>query len=112
MFPQTLTDDTVEWLQETFAALSNQTRLRILHTLTLDEMCVNDLCDAVGASQSQVSHQLRILRDRRLVKYRRAGNQVFYRVDDEHVTGILDEAMAHLEQVRVGMPANGSYTRP
>jgi DNA-binding transcriptional ArsR family regulator len=99
-----LTNETTKWLQETFAALANQTRLRILHVLTQQEMSVNQLCEFVGASQSQVSHQLRILRDRRLVRYRRYGNQVFYSVDDAHVSNLFREALSHLDHVRSGLP--------
>lgn len=101
---ETLPEETTQWLQETFAALANQTRLRILYALTQQEMSVNQLCDYVGASQSQVSHQLRILRDRRLVQYRRYGNQVFYSVDDQHVANLFSEALSHLKHVRVGLP--------
>lgn len=79
-----------------FAVLADQTRVRILHALTLaDELCVCDLAWLVGMSISAVSHQLRFLRDRSIVERRRVGRLVYYRVVDPHVGHVLADAVAH-----------------
>ena len=64
----------------------------------LEEMCVCDLSELIGVSQSAVSHQLRSLKLSRLVKYRREGKSIFYSLDDDHVRSILAEGMAHIEE--------------
>ena len=79
-----------------FATMGDPSRLEILLTLVEREQCVHDLTKAVGMSQSAVSHQLRILRDRKLVRTRRNGRQIFYRLDDAHVTALLSLATDHL----------------
>jgi ArsR family transcriptional regulator, lead/cadmium/zinc/bismuth-responsive transcriptional repressor len=67
-------------------------------------MCVRDLAILVGVSESAVSHQLRFLRDRRLVKPRREGNIIYYAVDDQHVIALFKEADYHIDHVRQGLP--------
>jgi len=89
---------------ETFRALADPTRARILHALTQRPLCVRDLTLVVGISESGVSHQLRLLRDRRLVKAQRKGNLVVYQVDDPHVTALFREADYHIDHVRQGLP--------
>src|SRR6266702_4675193 len=91
-------------LVETFQALADPTRARILYALTQRPMCVRDLAILVGVSASAVSHQLRFLRDRRLVKPRREGNMMYYRVDDAHVAAFFREAAYHIDHVRRGLP--------
>ncbi len=91
-------------LVETFEALADLTRARILHTLMQRPMCVRDLAILVEVSESAVSHQLRFLRDRRLVKPRRAGNVIYYAVDDHHVAALFKEADYHVDHVRKGFP--------
>jgi ArsR family transcriptional regulator, lead/cadmium/zinc/bismuth-responsive transcriptional repressor len=91
-------------LVETFQALADLTRARILYTLTQRPMCVRDLAILVGVSESGVSHQLRFLRDRRLVKPRREGNVIYYAVDDHHVAALFKEADYHVDHVRQGLP--------
>jgi DNA-binding transcriptional ArsR family regulator len=83
-------------LAETFKALSDPTRIRIVSLLIGSELCVCDLAAALGMSQSAVSHQLRILRDRRLVRWRRDGRQVFYALDDEHVAHLYRRSLEHV----------------
>ncbi len=78
-----------------FSALSDPTRLRILDALSVTELCVCDLAEVCGISQSGVSHQLRLLRDRGLVVFRRDGNRAVYRLADDHVTALLDQGLAH-----------------
>ncbi len=91
-------------LVETFQALADLTRARILYTLMQRPMCVRDLAILVGVSESAVSHQLRFLRDRRLVKPRREGNVIYYAVDDHHVAALFKEADYHVDHVRQGFP--------
>jgi len=83
-------------LAETFKALSDPTRVRIVSLLAEAELCVCDLAAALGMSQSAVSHQLRTLRNLRLVRRRRQGRQVFYALDDEHVTDLFWRGLDHV----------------
>jgi DNA-binding transcriptional ArsR family regulator len=91
-------------LVETFEALADLTRARILYALIQQPLCVRDLAILVGISESAVSHQLRFLRDRRLVKPRRAGNVMYYTIDDHHVAALFKEADYHIDHVRQGLP--------
>lgn len=86
---------TVEAVCETFRAVADPTRLRIVFALSAGELCVCDLAAALGMSASAVSHQLRLLRGLRLVRRRRVGRNVFYTLDDGHVLRLLREAAAH-----------------
>jgi len=78
-----------------FSALADPTRLRIIEALAAGELCVCDLAELSGVSQSGVSHQLRLLRDRELVAFRRDGNRAVYRLADEHVRSMLAQGLAH-----------------
>jgi DNA-binding transcriptional ArsR family regulator len=89
---------------ETFEALADPTRARILYALIQQPLCVRDLAILVGVSESAVSHQLRFLRDRRLVKPRREGNVIYYTIDDHHVAALFKEADYHIDHVRQGLP--------
>jgi ArsR family transcriptional regulator, lead/cadmium/zinc/bismuth-responsive transcriptional repressor len=89
---------------ETFQALANPTRAKILYALTRRPLCVRDLAILVGVSESAISHQLRLLWDRRLVKPRRAGNVITYALDDHHVAALFREAEYHADHVRAGLP--------
>ncbi|OEU73008.1 MAG: transcriptional regulator [Desulfuromonadales bacterium C00003093] len=80
---------------EIFKMLADPNRLRLLHALTQEELCVCDLAALVDTSASAVSHQLRLLRTARLVKYRREGKMVYYQLDDEHVAHLLQEGLRH-----------------
>ena len=90
-------------LVDTFQALADATRARMLYALIQRPMCVRDLAILVGVSESAVSHQLRFLRDRRLVKPRREGNIIYYAVDDHHVAALFKEADYHVDHVRRGL---------
>lgn len=81
---------------ELFGALADPTRLRIVAALVERELCVGDLAAALSLSQSAVSHQLRVLRDRGLVRARREGRLSYYALDDEHVTGLFGQALDHV----------------
>jgi len=89
---------------ETFAALGDPSRARIVAALLERELSVGDLAAAVGLTQSATSHQLRRLRDRRLVGYHRHGHQVYYAVDDVHVHAMFLEAFRHLRHVQEQLP--------
>jgi ArsR family transcriptional regulator len=83
-------------LAETFKALSDPTRVRIVSLLADDELCVCDMAAALNMSQSAVSHQLRTLRDLRLVRWRREGRQIFYALDDDHVADLFRRGLEHV----------------
>lgn len=83
---------------EIFKMLADPNRLRLLLALAGEELCVCDLAELVGTSASAVSHQLRLLRTARLVKFRRVGKMVYYQLDDEHVGKLLREGLKHAEE--------------
>ncbi|BBD08978.1 ArsR/SmtB family transcription factor [Desulfovibrio ferrophilus] len=91
-------DDTMLRLAEIFKALSDPTRARILYALTMEELCVCDLASLTGLSSSAISHQLRLLRANRLVRYRREGKMAFYSLDDDHVRHLLSEGLCHARE--------------
>lgn len=97
-------EDLLRLVVETFEALADPTRARILYALTNSPLCVRDLAAVVGVSESAVSHQLRLLRDRRLVKRRRQGTTIYYALDDSHVGALFREAEYHADHVRRGLP--------
>ena len=82
-------------LAETFSLLGDATRTRILHALSVDELCVSDLAGLLEISASTASHQLRLLRDRRLVAVRREGKRTYYRLQDEHIRTLIDMGVSH-----------------
>lgn len=83
-------------LAETFKIFGDPTRMRIICALLIGELCVCDLQQLLGATQSAVSHQLRLLRAHRLVKFRRDGKQVYYSLDDEHVSRMVQLGLEHI----------------
>ena len=85
-------------LADLFKVFSDTTRIKILYALHDSELCVQDIADAVQLSQSAVSHQLRVLKDSKLVRFRREGKTVFYALDDDHVRSILSLGMEHLDE--------------
>lgn len=101
---EALEEPHVQMVVETFQALADATRVRILHALIQRPLCVRDLAILVGVSPSGVSHQLRFLRERRLVKPQRDGNTIYYQVDDHHVAALFKEADYHIDHVRQGLP--------
>lgn len=90
-----LDEETLFIVSQTFKALSDPTRLRILHLLFQGEHSVNDIADKLSLLQSTVSHQLRFLKNLRLVKFRREGTTLFYTHDDEHVIDLLKQSIEH-----------------
>jgi len=85
-------------LADMFKALGDPTRLRIVTALAAAELCVCDLSAVCELSESAISHQLRILRNLRIVKYRRAGKIVYYRLDDDHVESLVRQSLAHIAE--------------
>ena len=84
-------------LAETFRLLSDPGRLRLIAALlAADELCVCDLAEATGLSQTACSHNLRLLRGQRLVRYRRQGRNVYYTLDDDHIRVLLEVALEHV----------------
>ena len=83
-------------LADLFKVFADTTRIKILYALMIDDMCVACIAETVGASQSAVSHQLRILNQARLVKFRREGKQVIYSLSDDHVHTVLAQGMSHI----------------
>lgn len=93
---QALSPEVVGPLAGIFAALGEPTRLRIVHALSLGELCVGDLSAALGLAVPAVSQHLRILRTLRIVRNRREGKQVYYTLDDAHVADLFAVALAHV----------------
>ena len=83
-------------LAELFKALSDPTRVRILSALSAGELCVCDVAATLGMSQSAISHQLRLLRQLRLVRRRKSGQMAFYSLDDEHVVDLFRQSLEHV----------------
>ena len=93
-----LTDATVTALAETFKVLGDTTRVRILDALSRSELCVHELAERVGISESAVSHQLRLLRGMRLVRPRRDGRLMYYTLDDQHIVGLFVQGLEHVQE--------------
>ncbi len=82
-------------MAETFKILGDPTRLKIVLALTKEELCVLDIAELLGMSESAISHQLRLLKTLRLVKQRKDGKMVFYSLDDEHIEDLIRVAARH-----------------
>ncbi len=85
-------------LSQTFKVLGDPTRVKIIFALSMEELCVCDLAMLLGISQSAVSHQLRILRNLDLVKFRKEGKIVYYSLDDNHIERLFEEGLKHVEE--------------
>ena len=97
--PVEMPDDEVLYeLADLFRVFGDSTRIKILYALHDSELCVQDIADAVQLSQSAVSHQLRVLKDSKLVRFRRDGKTIYYALDDDHVRSILSMGMDHIEE--------------
>lgn len=91
-------DDTLMRLSELFKAFADGTRIRILYVLLEAEVCVCDLAKLLGMTQSAVSHQLRLLKQARLIKSRRDGKTIFYSLADDHVATLLRQGTEHISE--------------
>ncbi len=89
-------DEVLYDLAELFKIFGDSTRVKILYALLENELCVCDIAKLMEVSQSAVSHQLRVLKSSKLVKFRREGKTVFYSLADEHVFRILSQGMEHI----------------
>ena len=83
-------------LAELFKVFGDTTRIRILYELFGGEMCVGDIAERLSMTQSAISHQLRVLKANRLVRFRRDGKTVYYALDDEHVRDIIEKGVEHI----------------
>lgn len=92
-------DRTTLDLSETFRVLSDPTRLKIVIALAREELCVCDIAALLGMTDSAISHQLRLLKNLRLVKYRKSGKMAYYSVDDEHIKDLIRIASRHVSEL-------------
>ena len=96
---ETMPDEEILYdLAELFKIFGDSTRIKILYVLFEAEMCVCDIAQLLNMTQSAISHQLRALKQSKLVKYRREGKTVFYSLADDHVRSILDQGMEHVAE--------------
>ncbi len=93
-----LADEEAVSLSETFSVLADPTRTKIIYALSKEELCVCDIANILGNSISAVSHQLRILRNMRLVKFRKEAKRVYYSLDDKHINRLLKEGLKHVRE--------------
>ena len=91
-------NSTVYQLTETFKLLGDPTRLKIILALNEEELCVCDLATLLGVTRSAISHQLRLLKNLRLVKFRRDGKISYYSLDDSHINELITAAMEHIHE--------------
>ena len=91
-------EDVMYDLAELYKVFGDSTRIKILYVLFESEMCVQDISNVIGMTQSAVSHQLRVLKNSKLVKYRRDGKTIYYSLADAHVRSIMDQGLEHIEE--------------
>ncbi len=91
-------DEAVAALAEIFKVLGDPTRVRLAFALSHEELCVCDLANLLGVSQSAVSHSLRVLRQMKLVRFRKEGKIAFYALDDDHIARLLEQGFRHAEE--------------
>ena len=93
-------EDELYILSDLYKSLGDQTRLKILFALSSNDMCVCDIAALLDMSQSAISHQLRVLRAARLVKYTKQGKVVYYSLDDNHVNEIFKQGLEHVAHIK------------
>ncbi|MCH4210530.1 MAG: metalloregulator ArsR/SmtB family transcription factor [Bacilli bacterium] len=91
-------EKTLDKMESLLNIASDYTRLKILYAISNGDLCVNDIVKLVGASQSLVSHQLKVLRKAKLVATHKEGTKVYYKLDDEHVLALLDIVYSHVSE--------------
>lgn len=97
--PECMPDEELLYeLADLFKVFGDTTRIKILYALMEQDLCVADLAEIIGASQSAVSHQLRTLKQARLVKFQRDGKNVIYSLSDDHVYTVLAQGMTHIRE--------------
>jgi DNA-binding transcriptional ArsR family regulator len=92
-----LDESNAKKLAEIFKVLGDPTRIKILYVLSRTEMCVCDIADVLDMTQSAISHQLRLLRTMKLVKYRRDGKSAIYSLDDDHILQLFNQGIEHIQ---------------
>lgn len=92
-------EETLFDIAELFKVLGDSTRMKIICCLFEHEMCVCDIAELINSTQSAVSHQLRVLKQAKLVKYRKEGKTVYYSLSDEHVEMIFNMALEHIKEI-------------
>lgn len=93
-------DEILEQIADLFKVFGDFTRVRIIFALFKSEMCVCDLANLLGMSSSAISHQLRVLKQAKIVKFRREGKVVYYSLDDEHVYKIFEQGFEHVTEIK------------
>lgn len=96
--PETPSDTILYKLADLYKVFGDPTRIRILYTLSRGEFCVCDIAELLGMTQSAISHQLRVLKQSSLVKFRREGKTVYYSLSDSHVATILAQGLDHVQE--------------
>lgn len=91
-------DETLYDLADLFKVFGDTTRIKMLCALFKSEMCVCDIAAVLDMTQSAISHQLRVLKQARIVKHRKEGKVVYYSLDDEHVKSIFDQGLVHISE--------------
>lgn len=91
-----INDDILYKLAELFKVFGDPTRVRILYALTIQELCVQDIADKLSMTHSAISHQLRVLKQMELVKFRREGKTIYYSLADDHVKTIMAQGLEHV----------------
>ena len=91
-------DDTLIDLSELFKVFGDSTRIKILTALSCGELCVCDICKLLNMTKSAISHQLRVLRQSKIVKSRKSGKEVNYSLTDDHIIGIMNMALDHVKE--------------
>ena len=92
------TDDELYDMSELFKVFGDSTRTSILAALMQSELCVCDICELLNMTKSAISHQLRILRQTKLVKSRKSGKEVYYSLADDHIVSIMNMALEHVSE--------------
>ena len=92
-------EDIIFDMAELFKVFGDSTRMKIISALLQDELCVGEIAEITNSTQSAISHQLRILKQSKLVKYRKEGKVVYYSLDDEHISQIVKKGREHIEEL-------------
>ncbi len=90
----------IDQLSELFKVLSDPTRIKILQALDRNEMCVCDIANVLDMTKSSISHQLALLRNKHIVKYCRRGREIYYTLDDDHITAIYELGLQHIQHLQ------------
>lgn len=105
---QTIVTDNIQHMTKMFKALADDTRMKIVYALYQEEeLCVCDVANIIGSTTATASHHLRFLRNLGLAKYRREGKLVFYSLDDEHISQLIEMAHTHSKEIEASKGARG-----